>query len=189
MAAATAIKMVAALVPVSIERIMEADASIEEKTTWATQEYETATSLSVNHCSRKTHVLCVIAGMLAGNTSLQTLTISRVYCADDIAEFVDALGKNTTLQTLSFVYCGLGDDGVAAISEGLKENLSLTSLTMYCCNFDDIGADALAEMLKVNASIKVLIINGNPITDKGALSLAGMLKGNTTLEELDVSTS
>ena len=63
--------------------------------------------------------------------------------------------SHTSLQEINISYCGIGEDGMEAISSALKTSTTLKCLYVYRNNFGDKGASHLAEALSHTSLQKV----------------------------------
>lgn len=98
---------------------------------------------------------------------------------------------STTMKTLEFHGCKIGQEGCCQIAEGLIDNCTLTRVVfsmfdvLMCHQLSTEGAMALAEMLEVNKTLESLEISfDRTIGRKGALALMCSLEHNKKLHSL-----
>ncbi len=91
------------------------------------------------------------------------------------------------VETLSFLFSNLGDDGAKALAEVLQHCSSLQMLDLRWNSIGEDGAKALAEGLQHCSSLQALILRGNSIGDDGAKALAEGLQHCSSLQTLDLA--
>lgn len=99
----------------------------------------------------------------------------------------DALNENKTLESVTFSYCYINDEGCGLVASALRENTSIKRLTICRGEFGDGGAQSLAEVLKTDACIEDLDLSGNDIGSMGAGALAEAIAANHTLKNLNLT--
>jgi len=98
-----------------------------------------------------------------------------------------ALERNATVESLSLVDCGIGDEGAIAIAEGLRKNRTIHQLNLYHNRIGNQGATAIAKALECETTnLQSLLIDSNDIGLEGAKAIAKALKRNSTLRRLEV---
>ena len=131
--------------------------------------------------------IAALSQVLAVNTSLTTLDLSREYIgAEGATSLFQALAVNTSITTLKLSHISIGDAGATSLSQALAVNTSLTTLDLsreYICAE---RATSLFQGLAVNTSITTLKLSHNSIGDAGATSLSQALAVNTSLTTMDL---
>ena len=130
-----------------------------------------------------------LAGALATNKTVRSLTLSRNSITSGVPKIADALAVNSSLQSLDMYSCGIDCDGATALASAL-ENSALNRLDIVSNkNMGLKGLAHIANALKKNKSLKVLEISDNGINDEIVQMFALALQENkeTALKELNLA--
>lgn len=116
------------------------------------------------------------AAALGKNKHLSSVHIESTYFYNDFYEdfgelcdfdhnaaavLFEELESNTTLTSLKFNYCQIGDQISAALKNFISNNKTLIELKLYNCHIGSQSAKAIAEALPTNTSLRSLDIGGN----------------------------
>ena len=94
------------------------------------------------------------------------------------------LSNNNSLSVLDISYNNIGPDGCQHLAN--VRNTSLNELLMMHCGVGFEGADHICKMLLHNKSITSVDLNGNYIKDDGVKMIVERLMSNTTLKKLNL---
>ncbi|TYZ59738.1 hypothetical protein PybrP1_009813 [[Pythium] brassicae (nom. inval.)] len=128
--------------------------------------------------------------LLATNSTLTTLTLSRNALSDDgIRALLDGLRENPqpALQSLQLTDAGI--TGAALDHFAALLQLPTCSLQSLQLSFNSLEAanSSFFDALANNSSLKKLYLKDCKLTDAHLLALGGALQHNATLEEVDLS--
>lgn len=150
----------------------------------------TLADLYVEQCSLTRESVVMLAAGISRTRSLTTLVLADNDIGNEGAEAlanVLALG-DSSIRVLDLEGCGVGHDGVVALSNALAQDTSLSELTLSNNLVCDEGAAALADMLTQNSSLETLLLGNSEVGLRGALSLAqSCSKGTWSLKVLDLA--
>lgn len=100
-----------------------------------------------------------------------------------------ALRPSSSLRTLSFLSCDIGDEGIEALSNALRRNKTLESLDLGEINVGDTGVATLARAITENDKLplKEFWLSSNQMGDDGTVAIASLLcNSKTNLQDLDL---
>jgi Ran GTPase-activating protein (RanGAP) involved in mRNA processing and transport len=101
-----------------------------------------------------------------------------------VERIADGLGSNSTLLTINYSSCSLGDDGVTTLAQTLgSRNTTLQKLTLTWNAITSTDFGMLLETMEQSSHIADLDLCGNYFGDGGAVLLARSL-GNNALPNL-----
>lgn len=131
-----------------------------------------------------------IAALLTSDNHVQSLFLDRTDLDDsELKVLMKALGKNTTVQTLSLVDNLAAELAGPALAIALLDNSTLTKLDL---KWNKLGAKAglaIGAALGRNRGLRWLSLAFNSLGDQGAMAIGRALDLNTTLRHLDLSRS
>jgi hypothetical protein len=123
------------------------------------------------------------------NTSLQSLDLrgNPLILTQGGNVFVEAMRKNTTLQTLKLAHCELREGDAHALAGALTQNQCLRYLDISTNNIGIMGAEAMARMLEKNTCLQSLIMHtSSDIKADGLVHIGNALAVNTSLHRIDM---
>ena len=119
--------------------------------------------------------------------TLQQIDISGCGIGEDgMVAILSALSTNTALKCLKASGNNLGDKGASKLAMALGHT-PLEEIDASGCGIGEEGMVALSSVLKTNSTLKHLNISGNNSRDEGIVALSSALSTNTTLTHLNLS--
>ena len=130
-----------------------------------------------------------VADMLsAENCALQKLDLSFQRLDDgkilDISPLMEALTKNTSIETLDLTGNGLQDKDADRIACVARHNTTIRELFLARNKFTDVGVTAIARSLPRMEGLRKLSLWGNPFGEEGARQLLNGMVQNMELCDL-----
>lgn len=121
--------------------------------------------------------------LLSNATHLRTLTLSNNYdflsTPEAVRPIAHALAVNKSVTSLQLDYCGLDDEGVAALVDGLKQNTTLKELDLEGNNLTDYAAKSLLELLAVNKTLnRIELGESSLLSDEALRRISAALSGS-----------
>merc|ERR1719277_1240505 len=92
------------------------------------------------------------------------------------------IDQNPSLSLATTRACGVTEEELNEFCEWLGKNTTITELHLRSNLLGDTGLQSLLEVLKVNNTLEKLYLSGNALTDACAEPLAEVLKVNNTLQ-------
>ncbi|KAK3241980.1 hypothetical protein CYMTET_48298 [Cymbomonas tetramitiformis] len=110
-------------------------------------------------------------------SACQQLSMGHVGMANAGAEaLAPAMGPaGAPITQLELHFCGIEDDGIAALARSLKDNTTLRELNLTGNRIGDAGAAELAALMSTNSCITCLLLDSNCVQAKGSVQLAKAL--------------
>ena len=136
--------------------------------------------IDISNCGIGEEGMVALSSALSTNTTLECLLVHGNSFGDKgVSHLAVALG-HTSLQEIDISDCGIGEEGMVALSSALKTNTTLKRLKAYGNNFGDKGATHLAKALS-HTSLQEIDISLCGIGEEGMVALSSALSTNTTL--------
>lgn len=171
--------------------------------------------LDLSHCEATAAVLNALGAAIPQLTSLRHLDVrGNLVGEGGLVQFLHALSKSRTLQSLSMINAGLGPKDIVALSrlispqqtlkelrigdEGMSDDItnllvstvfktsSLRSLHLWFTDFKS-SVDTLAGLLKANSNVSELECHACKFGSHGSKQLARTLESNTAISSLVLS--
>ena len=142
--------------------------------------------IDISHCDIGEEGMVALSSALKTNTTLKCLNACWNRFGDEGAFHLAKALSHTSLQEIDISCCGIGEEGMVALSSALKTNTTLKCLNACESRFGDKGAFHLAEALS-HTSLQEIDISYCGIGEKGMVALSSALKTNATLKQLDIS--
>jgi hypothetical protein len=125
---------------------------------------------------------------LAGNTTVKILRLDGCNFDDaGVAELVDALKINKTLEEISLRKVGIKQDKALAMVGALLSNNVLKKLDLSANDLGEFAVAALANGLEINDTLVSIALSGTTKGNDCALHLAAALRINHKVSHLDLS--
>ena len=142
--------------------------------------------IDISHCGIGEEGMVALSSALNTNTTLKCLNACKNDFGDKGAFHLAEALSHTSLQEIDISHCGIGEEGMVALSSALKTSTTLKCLNACGSHFGDKGAFHLAEALS-HTSLQEIDISHCGIGEEGMVALSSALKTNATLKQLDIS--
>jgi Ran GTPase-activating protein (RanGAP) involved in mRNA processing and transport len=143
--------------------------------------------LSFNYCRR----LESLSSLTKEPSNLRELLVGYQFLWQsstvDISGFINTLGTNSTLTSLSLPRNKLNDMDAKQLAMALRENSTLQSINLRENKFSDKGIVTLAMGIRKNTGLQKLYLAKNPFSEKGTESLLVCVKEKMDLIHVELS--
>ncbi|XP_073670413.1 uncharacterized protein [Paramisgurnus dabryanus] len=146
--------------------------------------------LRLSYCYVTDEGCAALTSALISNSHLRDLDLfdNKQIRDSGVKLICDGLkNPNCKLEKLTLSYCGVTDEGCAALASALKSNSHLRDLNLTENNLSDSGVKLLSDVLKnPNCKLEKLGFKDCDVTDEGCAALASALRSNPHLRDLDL---
>lgn len=101
----------------------------------------------------------------------------------NIQEFVNALSRNTALESLFLENCKLDDSDAERLAQALVQNRTLKELNICDNKISDVGIRTFSQRLPHMYGLEKLFLMGNPFGEEGAAAMLMAMETNVVLLE------